>query len=58
MILIKKRIGYEKRNFRESSKAKVVFDLYSGTKLVKACTVDMFPNTVHVETVVLLSKML
>ena len=27
-----------------------------GYKVKKACTVDMFPNTVHVETVVLLSK--
>ena len=27
-----------------------------GYKVEKACAVDMFPNTVHVETVVLLSK--
>lgn len=27
-----------------------------GYKVVKSCCVDMFPNTVHVETVVLLSK--
>lgn len=30
--------------------------LERGYKLVKACTVDMFPNTVHVETVTLLQK--
>lgn len=30
--------------------------LERGYKLVKACAVDMFPNTVHVETVVQLSK--
>jgi len=30
--------------------------LERGYKLVKACAVDMFPNTVHVETVCLLSK--
>ena len=30
--------------------------LERGYKLVKACTVDMFPNTVHVETVALLAK--
>lgn len=28
----------------------------AGYKVVKACAVDMFPSTVHVETVVLLSK--
>ena len=28
-----------------------------GYKVEKACCVDMFPNTVHVETVVLLSQL-
>ena len=30
--------------------------LQNGYRVVKACAVDMFPGTVHVETIVLLSR--